>query len=191
MKPDRRIARTQELLRRSLLCLIQEKGFESISVQEIIDRANVGRATFYAHFDNKEHLLLSGFEELRSQLKSCQSKPGNMRGDMQDRVLAFSHALFEHVDEYRKIFRAMVGKESGAMVQRTLQKLLLDLIREEVELSPSRKETAIPSEALAQFIAGGLFGLLLWWLNARSPIPVENMNRLFRQLALPVLKPAV
>jgi AcrR family transcriptional regulator len=53
-KEDRRVRRTQRLLREALLALIQEKGFEALSVQEIIDRTNVGRATFYAHFDNKE-----------------------------------------------------------------------------------------------------------------------------------------
>jgi AcrR family transcriptional regulator len=54
---DRRVERTEQLLRQALLALVQEKGFEALTVQEIIDRANVGRATFYAHFDNKDDLL--------------------------------------------------------------------------------------------------------------------------------------
>jgi len=54
MKNDRRVERTQQLLRAALLSLIEEKGFEALTVQDIIDRANVGRATFYSHFDNKE-----------------------------------------------------------------------------------------------------------------------------------------
>src|SRR6266516_2886157 len=69
---DRRVQRTQQLLRNALFSLIQEKGFESLSVQDIIDRADVGRTTFYAHFDNKEDLLLSGFEDLRALLKDRQ-----------------------------------------------------------------------------------------------------------------------
>ena len=69
---DRRIQRTQQLLRGALLSLIQEKGFEGLSVQDIIDRANVGRATFYAHFDNKEDLLASGIEGLKASLKERQ-----------------------------------------------------------------------------------------------------------------------
>ena len=69
---DRRIQRTQQLLRGALLSLIQEKGFEALSVQDIIDRANVGRATFYAHFDNKEDLLASGIEGLRASLRERQ-----------------------------------------------------------------------------------------------------------------------
>ena len=71
---DRRIQRTQQMLREALMSLIQQKGFESLSVQDIIDRANVGRATFYAHFDSKEDLLASGIEGLRASL-SASSTP--------------------------------------------------------------------------------------------------------------------
>ena len=60
---DRRVQRTEQLLRAALMSLIQEKGFEALSVQDIIDRANVGRATFYAHFENKEDLLASGIHD--------------------------------------------------------------------------------------------------------------------------------
>src|SRR5436190_13555719 len=69
---DRRVQRTRQLLHAALMSLIQEKGFESLSVQDIIDRANVGRATFYAHFDSKEDLLASGIEGLRTSLRERQ-----------------------------------------------------------------------------------------------------------------------
>jgi len=185
---DRRVERSQQLIRNALLSLIEEKGFEALSVQDIIDRANVGRATFYAHFDSKEDLLVSGFEQLKASLRTRQQQARSARLP-QDRVFAFSHELFVHVQEYRQLFKAMVGKHSGAIVQRTMQKLLLDLIRDEVKQPGSRNaEATIPSEALAQFIAGGLFGLLMWWLNDRSPLSVEEVNEMFRRLAIPAFR---
>jgi AcrR family transcriptional regulator len=65
---DRRVRRTRELLRSALLSLIQEKGYERITVRDILDRADVGRSTFYAHYRDKDELLQSGFEDVRSAL---------------------------------------------------------------------------------------------------------------------------
>src|SRR5918995_3982708 len=86
---DRRIERTQQLLRGALRSLIQEKGFETLTVQDIIDRANVGRATFYSHFDNKDDLLVSGFEDLRASLKARQREALSQGRTIEDRVFGF------------------------------------------------------------------------------------------------------
>jgi AcrR family transcriptional regulator len=188
---DRRIERTQQLLRGALRSLIQERGFEALSVQEIIDRANVGRATFYAHFDNKDDLLVSGFDDLRASLKAHQRDAFSRGHAIEDRVFGFSQEVFAHTNEYRDAFRAMVGARSGAVVQRLLHKLLVDLIRDDVKGTVARTESsAVPAEVLVQFIAGALFGLLMWWLDGRTRLSVPEINALFRKLAIPALKAA-
>ncbi len=189
---DRRVRRTRELLRGALFSLIREKGYESLTVQEIIDRANVGRATFYAHFDNKEDLLLSGFETLRVSLKERQRKAQFHRGSVEERVLAFSHELFAHVADHRDLFRAMAGKRSGAVVQTIVHKLVLDLVRGDIKsILPNAKRNSIPTEALAQFIAGGMFGLMMWWFAGREWASVDALNGIFQRLAFPVVKGAL
>jgi hypothetical protein len=83
----------------------------------------------------------------------------------------------------------MAGKRSHAIVQQLLYRILLDLVRDDVKATVSRvRANSVPVEALAQFITGALFGLLMWWLNAKMRLPVEEVNTLFRQLAIPVLK---
>jgi AcrR family transcriptional regulator len=145
---DRRVERTQQLIRQALLSLIQEKGFEALTVQEIIDRANVGRATFYAHFDNKDDLLVSGFEELRASLKARQRDAFARGRTTEERVFAFSEEMFAHANEYRDVFRAMVGKKSGATVRRMLHKLLVDLVRDDVKGTVARTDSnAVPTES--------------------------------------------
>ena len=65
---DRRIQRTRALLLSALLDLIVERGYEELTVQDIVDRANVGRSTFYKHFLDKRALLLSGVDGLQGLL---------------------------------------------------------------------------------------------------------------------------
>src|SRR3954469_24204144 len=100
---DRRVQRTQRLLREALFELIPENGFESLSVQDIIDRANVGRATFYAHFDSKDDLLASGIDGLRTSLRERQRQAFTTATQHDDRRFAFSHELFLHANEHRTV----------------------------------------------------------------------------------------
>jgi len=189
---DRRVQRTQQLLRAALVSLIEERGFEELSVQDIIDRANVGRATFYAHFDNKEDLLVSGLDGLRAALKEHQRKAHSRRTDSDDRLLASSHEMFAHIAEYRNVFRAMVGKTSGALIQQLLHKIVVDLVRDDVKAIVGRREdTSAPVEAVVQFVTGGLFGLVMLWATGKLRLSVEEVNALFRRLAMPAVKAAL
>ena len=70
---DRRVARTRRTLHEALIRLIKRKGYDALTVQEIIDEADIGRATFYAHYRGKDDLLRGGFERLRSELKATRS----------------------------------------------------------------------------------------------------------------------
>jgi AcrR family transcriptional regulator len=189
-KEDRRVLRTRQQLRAALLLLIQERGFETLSVQDIIDRANVGRATFYSHFDSKEDLLVSGFDELRAALKVRQREARLREKSSDERLLAFSEEIFAHVMEYREIFRAMAGKRSGAVVQSLILKLMTDLVRDDVKALAPAGANSVRMEALVQFISGGLFGMLMWGLGGKIEMSVEEMNAAFRRLAIPAVKAA-
>jgi AcrR family transcriptional regulator len=191
-KQDRRIQRTQQLLEAALLSLIKEKDFDVISVQEIIDRANVGRATFYAHYDNKEDLLESGFEGLLAALRERQREARSRGAKPDEQLLGFSRHLLAHADEHRDIFPAMVSRRGGALIQHLLRNLLVKVVREDVrEVAAAKGGTkSVPEEAIVQFIAGGLFGLMLWWLGGKRRLSVEEVDGLFRRLAIPALRAA-
>jgi hypothetical protein len=73
-KEDRRIGRTRKMMHEALMALIVEKGYESVTVQDILDRADLGRSTFYSHYRSKDELLLSGFDHLRTMLEETVSK---------------------------------------------------------------------------------------------------------------------
>src|SRR5437867_3441719 len=117
-KIDRRVQRTRQLLQDALMAMMIEKGYEATTVQDIIDRANLGRATFYAHFADKETLLASRLEDLRAMLALRQQAGG---------VLGFSLAMFEHARGHLSLYAAIVAKESGAFVLQRIHRTIADL----------------------------------------------------------------
>lgn len=181
---DRRIQRTRQLLQNALIALIQQKGYEALTVQDIIDRANVGRATFYAHFDNKEDLLVSRLDDLRAALRARQQATVEAaRAD--DRAFSYTHELFVHAAEHRPVFRSMVGRRSGSVIQHLFHKMLVDLVRDDMKaMAPPDPGREVSQEAITQLIAGGLFGLILWWVDGPARLSVEEVDALFRRVAL-------
>jgi AcrR family transcriptional regulator len=178
-KADRRSEKTRQRLREALLALIVERGYEKLTVQHILDRAEIGRATFYEHFRDKEDLLGSGIEQLRAHLLEH-------RRVVEDR-LGFSLALFEHVDGHRRLYQAIVGRESGVIVERKMRRMLAELVRDELTPgAPADRQT--PSMELAvQYVVGALWSVLIWWMDYKVPLSPEEMNQLFRRLTFPAL----
>jgi AcrR family transcriptional regulator len=181
-KIDRRIQRTRQLLLDALVALILENGYDSITVQDIIDRANVGRSTFYAHFQDKEDLLLSGFEILREQFEKHLT--GNEIIGEDPWVLSL--VMFQHAQSIQKLYKALVGKQSGNMLMSYIHKYLVVLIRSHLKSQmPNKAKQQIPPEIMAQYFASSLIGLLVWWLDNDLPYTAENMNDMYRHLTKP------
>lgn len=108
-----------------------------------------------------------------------------------DRLFAFSHELFAHANEHRAVFRAMTGKRSGAVIQQLLHKMLVDFVHDEVKLMfPSSAARETPLEAISQFIGGGLVGLLIWRGSGMMRMPVDEVDAVFRRLAIPAARAA-
>ena len=136
-------------------------------------------------------MFASGFDDLRASLRAYQRNIRLAPRNEDRRVLAFSDEMFAHANEYREVFGAMVGKRSGATVQRLLHKLLTDLVREDVKrIVPRAGGNAESTEAIVQFVGAGMLGLLVWWLDRKAQLSTDDINTLFRRLALPVLKSA-
>src|ERR1700730_12378061 len=101
-KPDRRIRRTCERLGSALVALIQERPIDDVTVQDVLDRASVGRSTFYLHFRDKDDLLLSQLEEFLEMMSTALS----IRREESHRVLPVAE-LFAHIGNQNKLYRAL------------------------------------------------------------------------------------
>jgi AcrR family transcriptional regulator len=177
-KTDRRIQRTRSLLQGALVELIMEKGYEAITVQDILNQANVGRSTFYEHFYDKDDLLLSGFEYLRNDFE--QFLAGQMINDESPWQLSLS--MFRHAKEHRQLYQAMAGKQGGNMAMGHIQKYLTLYLYEHLKKLLMQQNKNMPAEILTQFIVSAFIGLLTWWLDNESAYTAEQMNTFFRQL---------
>lgn len=170
-RTDRRVLRTRRLLREALVNLILERGWDAVTVLDVCHEADVGRSTFYAHFGDKEDLLVSGFDDLHQTMRTIRGVPGEF---------AFVEPLIAHARENLKLFRAVVGKRSGQAVQRRFREVVMRLV--ESELGRSRLAEAKRS-ALARYIAGGFVELLTAWLDRAMPFEPAALAATFREFA--------
>jgi AcrR family transcriptional regulator len=175
---DRRVEKTHRALREALIALIAERGWDAFGVQELCERANVGRSTFYLHFADKEDLLDGGIEQLRAGLRSQVPRGAPAR------PLAFALPMIEHAWENRRAFRALLGKGSGQAILRRFRELVVELVRDDLaDLSAPEPRRA----ASTHFLAGGFLELLTWGLESGATAGPDELERLFQSLASPVL----
>ena len=175
---DRRVRRTRDRLGDALMQLLVEKPFDQITVQEVLDRARVSRATFYSHFRDKNDLFLSDSDEFFEGMAMALSRFG-----CKSERVAPVQELFAHVAEVRPFYDALV--ESGKIHD------VWELGQEHFARGIERRLAQIPKSrgisrerrvAIAHGLAGGLMSLLTWWVHrGMSPSP-EEMDQLFHKL---------
>jgi len=184
---DRRSLRTRAALRDALIQLIAERGWDDIAVQDVCERANIGRSTFYAHYPNKDALLVGGFEDLRGELqRHAAANPVPLQSARQPVAgFRFAPGLIEHAHEHRKVFRGMIGRRSGYVVQQRFREMVVSLIDDELP----RNTGAMPRQAAARWLAGAFVELLAWWVEQRAPMAPAALAALMNELAQPVLSP--
>lgn len=177
-KTDARVRRTRDALGDALVALMQEKPFDTITVQDVLDRAKVGRSTFYSHYSDKDDLLMSDAEEFFESIAMLLS----VRGDESDRVFPVRE-FFSHIVEAKQFVDALVssGKFNDNM------ELARGLFARGIEqrLSELARGRGIPADerpAIAFAHAGALLSLLTWWIDHGMRQPPAEMDQLFHKL---------
>jgi AcrR family transcriptional regulator len=160
---DRRVQKTRKLLSDALVSLILEKGYDEVSIQDIIDRANVGRSTFYSHYENKEQLMLFGHEHLRAlSLRDA------------GRALDFL-PFYRHLAEMHELMGKLLSAEKS---ERVLTRSLEDILQGSIcrlyapRLAPEEGALfMLRSEAAA----AALVRLMTSWIRKGMPCSPERM----------------
>lgn len=186
-RQDRRVQRTRQLLHGALMSSVLEKKYESITVQAILDRANVGRSTFYIHFRGKDDLLVSMIHELLGPVHGLGEAPA---GPIDRRITSFSLHIFEHILHHRRAAAVVMGPRAWAVVHGHLQRILAEQIADDLKRHARARQRGtgqIPPELLAQYVAATFILVLNWWVESQTRLPPKEVDTLFRSLVEPAL----
>ena len=175
---DARVRRTRDALGDALVALMQEKPFDTITVQDVLDRAKVGRSTFYTHYSDKDDLLMSDAEEFFEAMSMMLS----VRGDQSDRVFPVRE-FFSHITEEKQFVESLVSSGkfhdnmelAHGLFARGIERRLSELPR-------GRGISAAERPAIAFAHAGALLSLLTWWIDRGMRQPPEEMDQLFHKM---------
>jgi AcrR family transcriptional regulator len=172
---DRRVARTRNALHDALMSLVLQKGYDAITIQDILDEADVGRSTFYSHYAGKDELLRDGFRRLRAELGAARTRDANKASESS----SFTLALFEHAREYKRVYRALIGSKGSSIVLQEIRRVLTDLVRKDAGV---RARDGVPADLRVQFVVGALLTVLTWWLEKRPGLTPSEVDAMFRRL---------
>lgn len=187
-KPDRRITRTRNRLGDALVALLQERNFDDITVQDVLNRAAVGRSTFYVHYRDKTDLFLSDvedfFELCSGLLKKHKASP--------KRLLPVEE-VFAHIREMHAFYAAVVRSGKINDVRALGHGIFARSIEERLE-SAGIKLDPLERSAKAHALAGSFFSLLDWWIDKGMKANPEQMDTIFHRMAwrgldVPQLRP--
>jgi len=182
-KLDRRKQRTRRMLRDALLALIVEKGYDDLSVQDITEKADLRRATFYLHYTDKNELLEAVlreiFDELVKELEPLIQSDA-LGGKTQVETFA---VMYRHIAANSRLYRIILGGQGGAATTRGIRAYLAGHTLAMLKKLPAA-QVLMPIDVLANYMAGAELSLMTWWLESDQPYPVEDMAAMTQQLIL-------
>jgi AcrR family transcriptional regulator len=176
---DRRVQRTRRLLQRAMIELVNEHNYDDITVQDIVDRANVGRTTFYLHFNSKEELFVTCHEALvadfyfwpltREEILSPEPPSGMV-------------AAYRHLQEVRALMNPIFQGKDSAFILRRMRDWSAQEIEQSLRSAFVEADSAIPFNLLANYLAGAQIALIQWWMEKRTPYPADDLARMIHRL---------
>ncbi len=175
---EMRIRRTKKLIWEALLTLLQEQTFASTSVRAICEQAMVHRATFYSHFTDKYALLAYGMQDaLQTIAKDLQWNEPRQKRE------AFILSMLEYMRTHQRFFSLLLHEE---FARRLHSRLVIWFERELTGPEEPMKQMAIPTAILAQFYAGAVAHVMIWWVEQEMRMPSKELADYINRLLLPI-----
>lgn len=186
---DRRQQKTRAAIFDAFCALLAEQPYHKITVQEIIDRANVGRTTFYAHFETKDDLLRALCQELFRHIVDRAVDATHTHGQQGpgDAPRSVFWHLLRHLQENDHNILGLLSGQSSQLFLEDFKGSLEELVRTQVVEPRVSDTSSVPRDFLVNHIAGSFVEMVLWWIRGRMKQTPEELDAWFQAVMDPIL----
>jgi AcrR family transcriptional regulator len=179
-KTDRRIIRTKRFIRDALTELMEEKGFEGVTVRDLTNKADINRGTFYLHYQDKYDLLEKSENEVIQEIKEFIKKANPneiVSANLQEQPLPFIIALFEYIQENARFMQVMLGPKGNPGFYLKIKEVMKTNMLEKLKLIDNKISPLVPLEYLMSYVTSAHLGVIQHWLE-------QDMKQSPREMAL-------
>ena len=171
---DRRVRRTQKALARALISLTLEKGYEAITIRDITDQAEVGYATFFRHYHDKDALLKDVLDVVLDELISLLTAP---MSEVNHETIGT--LIFRYVQEHNEVVLVLLSSRGSSVLVRRITEAGTQSVFNQ---NPSLNESHIPPEVAAHHLVTSTISLIQWWVEHEMPYSPEQMGVIYKDL---------
>ncbi|HEX9330365.1 MAG TPA: TetR/AcrR family transcriptional regulator [Anaerolineales bacterium] len=181
-KTDRRVERTRELLQKALIELIAERGYDAITIQDIVDRANVGRTTFYLHYNSKDELFMSCHEAIVREFHIGLLHPLSREELLSPEIPPEMTSSYRHLEEGRALLYPIFHGKDSQLILRQIRDRSAREIETNLRATFDEADSTIPLDMLANYLVGAQIALMQWWLEKHRSYTPDNLTQTLHRL---------
>jgi AcrR family transcriptional regulator len=190
-KMDRQVQRTRELLQKALIDLIGERHYDAITVQDIVDRANVGRTTFYLHYTSKDELFMSCHEAIVSEFHFGPLYPLSRTDLLAIEPPLGMVAVYRHLKTAQGPVSHLFQSKDSLLLLRRIRDWNAQKMKASLHAAFSEADSTIPFDVLANYLAGAQIAQVQWWLEKCHSYTPENLAQAFHELRRAAIRSAL
>ncbi|MFD1953463.1 TetR/AcrR family transcriptional regulator [Paenibacillus thailandensis] len=188
-KPDRRISKTKKAIVAAFTELIEDMGFEALTVRDITEKADINRSTFYLHYRDKYDLLEKCEEEIYARMELATSQVKAMTSNELKEFFSgnepfpFIANLIGYFQQNAYFMKTMLGPKGDPSFQMKIKEIIAKNITENVLSKTSKGESPVPTDIFIAYMSSALLGVIQNWLNAgMKQTPRELASILFQMM---------
>ena len=183
---DRRVQKTRASIMRAFETLLMKKSYDDITIQDIIAEANIGRSTFYAHFETKDSLLEAICSGLFGHIlaEHLNAEPGHdFSGSEEDVEAKIIHTLY-HLQEDRKRLSRIFSCESADLFWEYFQAPFSRFARREIAPALATDILDVPQDYVVNYICNAFIGTVKWWFYGGLAASPEEVSGYFMRMTV-------